>query len=526
MRTCPYCFFRPRLGFAATVATGLMLASAVPHFSAVYYVAPQGNDLNSGSEPNPWRTIQRAADQAVAGDQVWIKAGVYQERVTPANSGSAGNPIVFSSFESDRVTLEGRDIIIPDDLAGLFHIAGKSNIVVRGLRLLNSGPHQDNAGIMILDSRFIALIGNYTSNTFSSGIGAWLSRDVVISGNEVVLPCRGGYQEGITVAGTDSFRVSSNRVFGSFKEGICIKDGSGNGEVFGNLVDSTLKVGIYLDAWDKFVTNVSVCANISRGSLTNMGFTIASEMGGRIENIRVFNNLAYSNRFCGLTVSINGPGGPDGSGPMDGVYICNNTFWDNGWSDWGGGILVDNPHARNVVLRNNICSGNYYFQIAVASNLPIGAVTVDHNLVHPFRDTEDETRGSDFIEADPRFMNRAAADAHLTGDSPAIDTGSSDLPFALAVDFDGQARRFSGIVDIGADEAVLNAVRLTESGGSVETVWEVVPGARCQLERSSGLPGGWLPAGDSLVPERRDLTFRDASPPGRHAFYRLRWLKP
>jgi len=48
--------------------------------------SPGGSDSNSGTESAPWRTIQKAANTAVTGDTVYIKEGVYSERVTFANS--------------------------------------------------------------------------------------------------------------------------------------------------------------------------------------------------------------------------------------------------------------------------------------------------------------------------------------------------------------------------------------------------------------------------------------------------------
>src|SRR5262245_48663986 len=56
------------------------------------FVATTGNDTTgNGSSGNPWRTIQKAATTATAGQVVNIAAGTYQERVTFPNAGTAGN---------------------------------------------------------------------------------------------------------------------------------------------------------------------------------------------------------------------------------------------------------------------------------------------------------------------------------------------------------------------------------------------------------------------------------------------------
>ena len=52
-----------------------------------YYVAKTGNDNACGSKEQPFLTISRAAEVAVAGDTVTVHAGVYREWVSPANGG-------------------------------------------------------------------------------------------------------------------------------------------------------------------------------------------------------------------------------------------------------------------------------------------------------------------------------------------------------------------------------------------------------------------------------------------------------
>ena len=57
---------------------------------SVYYVAPGGDDAGAGSVGDPWKTVQHAADTAVAGDNVFVRQGVYNEHVTFTRSGELG----------------------------------------------------------------------------------------------------------------------------------------------------------------------------------------------------------------------------------------------------------------------------------------------------------------------------------------------------------------------------------------------------------------------------------------------------
>ena len=83
--------------------------------AADYYVATSGNDSASGSISDPFRTIQRAANTAVAGDNVIIRAGVYHETVRPANSGTSVARITYKAYEAggvyEDVVISGADAI-------------------------------------------------------------------------------------------------------------------------------------------------------------------------------------------------------------------------------------------------------------------------------------------------------------------------------------------------------------------------------------------------------------------------------
>ncbi|MBI5639145.1 MAG: right-handed parallel beta-helix repeat-containing protein, partial [Nitrospirae bacterium] len=331
----------------------------VSNLGIIFFVAKNGSDSNAGTESEPWLTIQKAADTVVAGNAVYIRTGTYHERVIPQNSGSSGSQIVYAAYPGDTVTIDGTGISVPED-EGLFYIHGKSRITVSGLRVVNSAQ----AGIYAdAFSGNIAIQGNYTNNTGSSGIGIWNSSNIIIDGNEVESSCSNGWQENITVAGTSFFEVRNNHVHneltGYGKEGICIKDGSANGKVYGNHVHHTWKVGIYIDAWDKHTHDIDVFQNIVNDS-RNDGFTVASEMGGLLENIKFFNNIAYNNSFLGINISLNGDVSVQ-SHPMRNIEVINNTFYNNGLSGWGGGMAVGNPDVQGIIFRNNICSQNLSF---------------------------------------------------------------------------------------------------------------------------------------------------------------------
>ena len=46
--------------------------------AATYYVAPNGNDSNNGSQASPWQTLQSAVSRLQPGDTLNVKAGSYK----------------------------------------------------------------------------------------------------------------------------------------------------------------------------------------------------------------------------------------------------------------------------------------------------------------------------------------------------------------------------------------------------------------------------------------------------------------
>ena len=102
----------------------LGMVFAVPAFTATasaettYFVepAPAGNDANPGTEVQPFATIQKAANVAVAGDTVVVKAGTYAGAQF-ATSGTAVSPIVVRGEDGAKVTSPGA---ANTNLAGLW----------------------------------------------------------------------------------------------------------------------------------------------------------------------------------------------------------------------------------------------------------------------------------------------------------------------------------------------------------------------------------------------------------------------
>ena len=77
----------------------------------IYYVSTNGNDSSIGSREQPFRTINHAAQIAVAGDTVRVFGGTYRESVDPKNSGEANARITYEAVDGEFPVIKGSEVI-------------------------------------------------------------------------------------------------------------------------------------------------------------------------------------------------------------------------------------------------------------------------------------------------------------------------------------------------------------------------------------------------------------------------------
>ena len=417
--------------------------------ATTYYVAKNGNDNNVGNQIMPWLSIQKAGATLQAGDTVYIKAGVYNERVEVINTGMLNSPIVFVNYANDEVILDGTGITW-GSWGGLLDISSKNYIEINGLQIKNA----TSGGFWAEDASYIVIKNCKTYNTFSSGIGIWNCSNVTIFNNTIELACNGGEQECITVSNSSYVNVYKNEVYNNGGgagggEGIDVKQGSHDVNIYQNNVhDLNNRVGIYADAWDAHTYNIEIYANkIYR--CTETAIAVASEHGGLIEYVKVYNNLCFKNKYDGIQLGGWTTPSYQGATPVKHIIIINNTCVKNGSinNGFGFGITVDNLYAEDITIRNNILSHNSaQMEIKSIATIP----TIDHNLIDGFNGTQYARFGVDSIVGTPSFLDVNNDNYQISATSLAVDNGNSSL--APLVDFSGGPRPYGASVDIGAYE--------------------------------------------------------------------------
>jgi parallel beta-helix repeat protein len=97
----------------ALVLAGMLTVICCAHaWSEIYHVAVTGSDTNSGTLPaSPFRTVQKAVDQAGPGDTVFVGSGTYREYVVPPRGGVEGQYLEISGYSNGWPIIKGSDIV-------------------------------------------------------------------------------------------------------------------------------------------------------------------------------------------------------------------------------------------------------------------------------------------------------------------------------------------------------------------------------------------------------------------------------
>ena len=439
-------------GVAVPTYTTVRAAPTFDDISAsgrTFYVAPDGSDSYPGTVARPWKTIGKAARTLDPGDVVYIQSGVYREGVNLdwRNSGTSTHPIAYRAYPGHRPIMDGATV--GSASLGLFQMTGADHIEISGLTVRNSRV----AGIHVRGGLGITIKDNRIERSKASGIGVWRSDVVIVDGN-VLVDCRidpRGANEMLTMGAVKDFQVSHNEIYWTDKDccgvtaGIDVKQSSTRGTVFGNYLHDLPGNGIYVDAWDSPTYDLDVAGNYMHNMTT--GISLGSERGGRLSDLRIYNNIIHHMKYCGIRIQ---NAGHDGA--KEDIHIYHNTIVGS-YGHGGAALLVGTYNVRDIVLTNNLLNfgpATYSGQIKAYKPSAITSVT---NLVYgPKRAVSDSklveiTQGT--ITADPRFVDGAHDNFHLRANSPARDRGSNiDLDW----DYDGVHRPSGSGYDIGAYE--------------------------------------------------------------------------
>jgi hypothetical protein len=421
-----------------------------PYTPVTYYVDrnhPNASDDNPGTEDQPWRTIQKAADTVWAGDTVIVKSGMYPERISFSNGtrGAPGQVITFKAQPRRSVTMWG----FYTKFAHYLRIEGFS--ITTDPSLTN---WTDASGVFIA-SDHVEVIDNYFYNLDSASVSGDSVGAIIL--NNHIYHC----QAGLTISGSD-WLVEGNEVerlyqYGNgdcdysrfFGDNHLIRHNFFHGTLFNEIGDAHVDCYQTFDNNGEHAHNVTIDGNICYDF--HQGFMGEAAYYHNISDITFSNNIFAHGGAWGLCVleiqnvkvvhNVFADIAYHGAGFRDGAtgFIWNNIFYNAGSNYWASdGGVVEGSH--NILL-----STEGYLD---PGDFPNDLVNVDPLLIDPARDNY-----------------------HIPAGSPAVDTG---LDVGIITDLDGNLRPQGNGYDIGAYEftpAILLWGR--PASNTITLVWRV-----------------------------------------------------
>lgn len=402
----------------------------------------------SGMMGSAFQTLQAALDQALPGDYVFVRGGVYNETIRFNRSGRADTPIRIVGFPGEEVVIDGAGL----SADSVVLIQDRSDIQIANLHIRNGGTF----GIKIKRSHNIGIFGVEVEHVTHGGIVAEGGSSIAIADCSVHHVNEGGnLHEAISFEGVDTFLVSGCDVHDNGKEGIDAKYNSRNGFITRNRVYRNARTQIYIDAASDIVVNRNQVHDLAGSTGAGIGIGVESSFNPNLfgtHNIRIFNNLIHHNP-SGIILWLEGGALPWAK--LSGIKIENNTIHNNNKTNWGGIFFINGSRSNfgeGNIIRNNIIWDNTRLNGAKAIRDDAGVAAdfaIEHNA---FRQGEPASvyGKSALVTQRIGFVGESIADYRLEPDSPALDAGAYSPE--VKKDFEGNPRPSGGIFDIGAHE--------------------------------------------------------------------------
>ncbi len=407
----------------------------------VFYVAPNGNDANAGSEAQPWATISHAAQTLEPGDTVLVKNGTYGG-VYVNRSGAPGKPMTFKAFPGDKPRIEIKVINSPG-----FLLEGASYINIDGFDLDYTYPITDaekangerweggitikfgGEGAQVTPVHHVSVTNNRVHGFPGGGIGSGLADYITIEGNTIWETALWSnydtsaislYQNANTDVNADFHNVirgntvfnNENKVIGSGIKNTVITDGNciiiDDGRLTQNFSLDNTKFTAYKGS--TLIENNICAGNGARG------VEIYSS-----DNVLVRHNTFYKNLQTKNILDKNNPNTRIGGGEMDANAASNVRFVNNIVYAEAGLPATGTYDVSNVVFESNL-----YFGTTNISNKSSSDRVGDPLFENP---------STDLNTANFRLRpGSPAIDAALAGNSPATDVGGLSRPVGAAAD--------------------------------------------------------------------------------------------
>jgi hypothetical protein len=402
-------------------------------------VSPSGSDSGPGSQAAPWRTLQRAVDQAQPGYVIEVLDGVYpiSTEIHITRSGTSAAPIVIRSSTGGAI-IDGTAMTGAFGSRDALYLDGVSHVVMHGLTVrfgarsgarISLSDHVSVQGCRFLDNGTWGVFTDYTDDLLLQGNECARSgREHGIyhsnSGDRVTIRgnfCHDNFASGIQLNADPALPGDGITSFARVEGNICARNGAGGGAAINlaSVRDSVIATNLLYD-------------NLASGiAMWDDGFDPAF---GCKDNVIAHNTVVFragEGRYC---VALK-----NGS---TGNRFENNLFVGGrrGVYDYTQDSLVGLAADRNLL----VSLGGWPLAVDDATGASSGLAG--------WRTLSGGDLGS--IQAAPAFADPAGFDYSLAPGSPGRDQGSAALAGSagLVTDLYGAPRPAGAARDMGALE--------------------------------------------------------------------------
>jgi Right handed beta helix region len=354
----------------------------------VWVVSLTGDDRNPGSERQPFRTIQRAADVVNPGDIVIVEDGAYTgtgtETKCAQNSrpvvcltrgGTSGNLVTFKARNPHGAKLDGQNNTSTD---GFVFTADANYIAIDGFEVYGmANASQSASGFELysgghdvtISHNDIHDIGRLCTDTTNGQVGIFVEQPrVTITGNTIHDIGRLGPGENGCVPATTYYQNLDHGIYANGARAPGASDALIANNVFYNH-----RHGWAIQVYPGSVARVSILNNtFAFPNPYQDGHVI---FAANVSNARIANNIFYSPRKAAIKLY---------SGTQTHLQVANNLVFDAALVNTAppGAIVVSNRVADPLLV--NAIKPPYDFHLtpgspAIAAGQQLQEVRVDHD---------------------------------------------------------------------------------------------------------------------------------------------------
>jgi parallel beta-helix repeat protein len=390
--------------------------------AAQYIVSPAGNDAAAAG---PWKTLQKAATTASAGDTVVVDSGTYAGFVCESRSGTSAKCIVFMARKKGTAKINAP---------------------------LGTGSEGSNDDIVIAGESFITIDGFEVTAAKRAGISIiGFNDDGSDASDNIIRNCTSHDNGGTTTAGRHdgvftgfarNITIEDNVIYNNTEHGIYVSNAADNPIIRRNISHNNTSNGIQINAdlstgGDGLISNWLIEGNTVYANTGSAGINLDGAINGILRN-----NLLYNNTKAGITLFQG-----DGAEASHDNLVVNNTVYNPAGSR--AALQVADGANNNVVFNNILYSGT-------GDGLEVQTVTGlvhDYNLISRLSGStlaahESSPAGSGL------FAGISTADFRLSANSAALNAGIATLSGKTAPQTDllGNSRPVGSAFDLGCYE--------------------------------------------------------------------------